>query len=131
MENYQIIKTNMCMVLDENGKMLVMNRTKSDWPGLTFPGGHLEANETLLESVIREVKEETGLVITPPHYRGKIVWVNDKKKICEIAYLFQVKGYQGTLISSSEGEAFFINPQDYSSYPLSTDFEKVLAIVND
>lgn len=131
MENYQIIKTNMCMVIDENEKMLVINRTKSDWPGLTFPGGHLEKNETLLESVIREVKEETGLAIPTPHYRGKIVWINDKKKICEIAYLFRVKGYQGTLISSNEGEAFFIDPQNYTTFPLSTDFEKVLELVND
>lgn len=117
------------MVEDQEGKILVINRSKSDWPGLTFPGGHLEAHETLLDSVKREVAEETGLVIPPPHYCGYIRWVNDSKKICEIAYLFRVKGYEGTIQSSSEGEAFFISLDAVNQYPLSTDFDKVLKIM--
>jgi len=129
MKNYQIIKTNMCMIVDGHGRMLVLNRAKSDWPGLTFPGGHLEEDETLLESVIREVKEETGLKITSPYYRGYILWVNDKKKICEIAYLFLADQYEGEIISSVEGEAFFVDTNNYQQYALSTDFEKVVTLI--
>ena len=36
------ILANMCMVEDKNGNVLVQERTKKDWPGLTFPGGHVE-----------------------------------------------------------------------------------------
>ena len=42
MKNYKLIRTNMCMIVDSLGRMLVINRVKSDWPGLTFPGGHVE-----------------------------------------------------------------------------------------
>ena len=52
----------MCMVY-KGDKILVIDRVKSDWPGLSFPGGHVEKGETLEESVIREMKEETGLTL--------------------------------------------------------------------
>jgi len=37
------IFTNMCMVYDDNGNVLVQNRLNPDWPGITFPGGHVDA----------------------------------------------------------------------------------------
>ena len=56
--------TNMCMIIDKiNNKILVQNRLKNDWPGLTFPGGHVENGEGIIPSTIREIKEETGLDI--------------------------------------------------------------------
>lgn len=35
------IVTVLCMVYDEN-KILLQDRVKKDWRGLTFPGGHVE-----------------------------------------------------------------------------------------
>ena len=55
--------TNMCMIYDGEGNILVQDRIKS-WCGIAFPGGHLELKESIVESVIREVKEETGLDIS-------------------------------------------------------------------
>ena len=40
------------------------------WVGAALPGGHIEAHEGLVESVIREVKEETGLTIKNPKLVG-------------------------------------------------------------
>lgn len=42
----------MCMIYDDNGKILIQDRMKS-WCGLAFPGGHLELKESIVESVIR------------------------------------------------------------------------------
>ncbi len=36
------ILTNMCMVSDGCGNVLMQNRTDPAWPGLSFPGGHVE-----------------------------------------------------------------------------------------
>ena len=61
------VSTNMCMVYDENGnvlvedkvgddgnRILVQDRMNPNWPGITFPGGHIEPKESFVESVIRE-----------------------------------------------------------------------------
>ena len=58
--------TNMCMVTDNKGNVLVLDRQNPDWPGLTFPGGHVEPGESFTESVVREVREETGLTMENP-----------------------------------------------------------------
>ena len=52
--------TNMCMVCNGD-KVLVQDRVDPDWPGITFPGGHVETGESFCASVIREVYEETGV----------------------------------------------------------------------
>ena len=56
---------NMCMIQDGR-KVLVIDRKAEDWPGITFPDGHVEYGESFIDAVIREVKEETGLNIRFP-----------------------------------------------------------------
>ena len=49
-----------------DGKVLIVRRARPPARGLfTLPGGGVEAGETLHEAIIREVREETGLVIAP------------------------------------------------------------------
>ena len=67
---------NMCMI--QNGdKVLVQDRVSPDWPGITFPGGHVERGESFVDAVIREVKEETGLTISKPQLCGIKDWYDD------------------------------------------------------
>ena len=64
--------TNMCLIYDES-RVLVQEKQglKEKYKsGLVFPGGHVEPNESLLDSVIREMKEETGLTIHNPQPCG-------------------------------------------------------------
>ena len=63
MNNWEkVIVTVLCMVYSEN-KILLQNRVKKDWQGLTFSGGHVEKCESFVQAVIREMFEETGLII--------------------------------------------------------------------
>lgn len=71
----RIILTNMCMVYDNDENILVQDRVSKDWPSLTFQGGHVEDNETIEESVIREIKEETGLTISSVECCSTIEWL--------------------------------------------------------
>ena len=51
---------NMCMITNPEGRVLVQERLpkpSNPWAGLTFPGGHVEPGETVVASVIREVRE--------------------------------------------------------------------------
>ena len=62
----KVILTNMCMVYDGKGNILVQERVNKDWTGISFPGGHVEPGESFVRSVIREVWEETGLTVESP-----------------------------------------------------------------
>ena len=118
----------MCMVYDGDN-ILVMNRVKRDWPGLTFPGGHVEKDELFSESVIREMFEETGLTISDLEYVGQIVWPLPNKKINDVALLYRTNSFTGTVKKSREGEVFFIKKSELHSYEFSLDFDKVLALM--
>ena len=62
----------MCMI--KNGdKILVLDRNDPVWPGLTFPGGHVEPHESFNDSVVREIKEETAIdVMIDPTFRETV-----------------------------------------------------------
>lgn len=71
------IFTNMCMIYDDAGNVLVQNRLNPNWPGITFPGGHVENGESFTDSVIREIYEETGLTVSELQMCGIKDWVRD------------------------------------------------------
>ena len=119
----------MCMVYQDDGSFLVENRLKKDWPGLTFPGGHVEDHEYIVDAVVREMKEETGLTVSHLEPRGYIEWNNFGDDVRHLAMLFKTKEYSGQLKSSKEGHIFFIKEADLEKYPLSNDFLKIYELL--
>src|SRR5215469_15956256 len=54
-----------------DGKVLIVRRARPPANGLyTLPGGGVEVGETLVEAVVREVQEETALVVEPVALAG-------------------------------------------------------------
>ena len=88
--------TIMCMVYKDDGSFLVENRTKQDWPGLTFPGGHVEDNELIEDAVVREMKEETGLDVSNLEGKGYIEWNEFGDNVRHLAMLFKTKTFNST-----------------------------------
>ena len=95
--------TNMCMLRRADGKVLVQNRVDPDWGGLTFPGGHIEPGESLVDSVVREMREETGLTVLDPRLIGSKSWMKDDGSRY-LVLLYTASQYEGELHSSEEGE---------------------------
>ena len=121
------IFTNMCMVYDEEGNILVQDRKNPNWPGITFPGGHVEHGEAFITSVIREVKEETGLDIEQPRLCG-IKQFQDKQDNRYVVLLYKTNKFSGQLCSSDEGDIFWISRENLSQYSLAPDFEHMVKI---
>jgi len=116
------VLTNMCMIQDGN-KILVQDRMDPEWPGITFPGGHVEPKESFVDSVIREVKEETGLDITDVRLCGIKQWTQQDGKYRYIVLFFKTDKFTGTLQSSSEGRVFWIDRNEIKNFILADGFE--------
>lgn len=104
--------TNMCMVCDGKGNVLVQNK-KGDrtWHGWNFPGGHVEQGEFVTPSVVREIREETGLTIENPKLCGIKEFHKEQDGKRFIVFLYVASRFSGELRSSDEGDVFW--------YPLS------------
>ena len=118
--------TVMCMVYDGD-KILVQDRVKSDWPGISFPGGHVEQGESLTEAAIREVQEETGLTISHPVLCGAKDWSNEDGSR-DMVLFFKTNAFSGTLSSSAEGEMRWVSLSEIDNLSLGLDFREMLEI---
>ena len=112
MRNEEVELTNMCMICDGKGNVLVQNKKNHPtWHGWNFPGGHVEKGEYITPSVVREMQEETGLTVENP----KLCGINEFHKLKDgkryIVFLYTADKFSGEIKSSAEGEIFW--------YPLS------------
>ncbi len=98
------------VVIDEDGRALVIRRRdNAHWEP---PGGILERDETITEGLLREVKEETGLIVEPIALTG--VYKNMSRGI--IALVFRCRPIGGTLSENSEVAGFrWVRESDVSS----------------
>ena len=118
--------TNMCMI--RNGDMvLVQDRKNPDWPGITFPGGHVEKGESFTDAVIREVWEETGLKISAPRLCGIKDWMQEDGTRYMVL-LYQTDRFEGELASSEEGEVFWVKIEDMKKMPMAEAMEGQLEV---
>ncbi len=111
--------TTLCYI-ENNDCYLMLHRTKKKkdvnkdkWIGV---GGHAEGNETPQECLLREVKEETGLLLTSYKFRGLITFISDEYE-AEMMCLFTADGYTGELITCDEGELEWIKKSDVPQLP--------------
>ena len=105
--------TSLCYI-ERDGCYLVLHRTKKEydengdkWIGV---GGKFEPGESPFECVQREVKEETGLTMTNPRFRGIVTFVSDEWGT-EYMHLFTCTEFTGTLTDCDEGELVWL-PKD-------------------
>ena len=120
----EIELTNMCLICDGN-KVLVQEKVGTK--GLVFPGGHVEEGESLLESVVREMKEETGLTIENPKVCGFKDWIQEDGTRY-IVLLYKTDKFTGELKSSDEGRVFWIDRADIDRVNLIWNMKELLEI---
>ena len=117
---------NLCMIYDDN-RIILQNRQKEDWRGYTFPGGHVEPNESFVDSVIREMKEETGLTIKAPRLCGVKQFPLEGGRY--IVFLFETDQFEGTVVDSDEGKMHWVKVSELSNVNLVNDFAELIEVM--
>ena len=128
------VLTNLCLVEDPtNGKVVLQYRSPDrykKWSGYAFPGGHIEEGESLAESVIREVYEETGLTIADPKLVAVKDWpLDDGGRY--IVFCYKATRFSGQLRSSEEGEVSWVEKDQLEKLDLSYDMLPLLEVMED
>lgn len=124
------IFTTLCMLTDGNGNILVEDRKDPDWPGICFPGGHVEPGESFTEAAVREMREETGLTVLDPRLCG-VKQFQTKNNARYVVFFYKATQWTGTIQSSDEGEVFWISKKELSNYRLVDDFEDMIKVMED
>ncbi|MEV4094185.1 NUDIX hydrolase [Streptosporangium saharense] len=95
------------VILDGQGRaLLVQRRDNGHWEA---PGGILEREEDTTTGLVREVREETGLIVEPLALTG--VYKNMTRAV--VALVFRCQTIGGHLTTNHESRAFrWADPQD-------------------
>ena len=103
----------LCYVIDKNrNSTLMIHRVKKKndyhrgkWNGL---GGKFEPGESPEECAVREIEEESGLIIKNIEMKGFITFPMFDGKEDWYVFLFTADEYEGELIDSNEGNLGWI-----------------------
>ena len=120
--------TNMCMITDGHGNVLVQDKLDPDFRGLTFPGGHVEPGESFVESVIREVREETGLTIEDPVLCG-IKQFPTESGARYVVLFFKATKFTGEIQSSDEGLVYWLPRSELPKQKLALDMMEMVRVM--
>ena len=125
---------NMCMVVDKSNRVLIQDKVHARWAGITFPGGHIDDGESIYESVIREVKEETGLTVSALKQAGMIHMFNQESQERRIIFLYITSCYEGEMINETdEGKVYWVPLNELENLNLAPNVREYLKVflVND
>ena len=112
--------TTLCYI-EKDGCYLMLHRIKKEndenkdkWIGI---GGKFEEGESPEDCVLREVYEETGLILKAFKYNGIVTFVSDKYGT-EYMHLFKSDSFEGKLKNCNEGVLEWIKKEELLKLPM-------------
>ena len=119
-------------VICKNNKFLLLERVPSDSMGgfVGIPSGTVEAREDLLTALVREVQEETGLIVTSVlKYLGSFDWTSSSgKKTRHFNFFVEVEDGEIKL-SPTEHQAYYFvefSGENFITFNISDETKEVL-----
>ena len=104
-----------CIVLTHDNRILLQHRPDNwrTFPGMiaTF-GGHIEANETPSNAIVRELHEELGAAAEPDEVISLSVITEEITQHTELVHLYFWHDKQNTITGCYEGEAQYFDKVD-------------------
>ena len=111
---------NMVMIYNTETNEVVVQQRLKRWIGWAFPGGGLEAGESLYDCAEREVFEETGLIVSNLKLCGMVHWCEKETDTRYICFMYKTSEFSGTLTSSNdEGKYFWMKTEELLKTPIN------------
>ena len=110
-------ETTLCYIYRKN-EILLLHRVKKNHDENAGKWiGKFEENESPEDCVLREVKEETGLTLLSPRYRGIVTFVSDRWE-GEHMHLFTADRFSGTVKEDcDEGVLRWVPREEFAKLP--------------
>lgn len=110
-------------LLIRQGQVLLAKRSprRKAYPGLwSFPGGHVEKGESLAEALVRELREEIGVIPIDYEFLGTIADPNTTTDDPVTYHMYAVTGWRGgepTMVDDEHTELRWFNQATAISLP--------------
>jgi 8-oxo-dGTP diphosphatase len=124
---YKAVPRTLCFITHGDEVLLLRGApTKRIWPNkYNGVGGHVEADEDIYTSALREMKEETGLDVADARLRG-IVNVDTAQETGIIVFVFTARALERNVQSSAEGRLEWVRPDQITTLNLVEDLPELL-----
>ena len=116
-------------IIKKNNKYFIARRNKNKHLGgfYEFPGGKQDTNETLQETVVREIKEELDVTISVGNKLGEEHYKDDKINV-HLHYFFCTI-ISGDIVLKEHEDSAWVTKEEFKNYEFAEGDKDIISLL--
>ena len=122
-----------CALIDSDGRVLIAQRPEGKtMAGLwEFPGGKIEKGERPEDTIIRELREELGIVVRETCLAPFVFASHSYEAFHLLMPLFLCRRWEGTVAPQEAQDIKWVRPRDLPAYPMPAADLPLIPLLRD